>query len=168
MSHHQHDREEDRTLKEILKTEKEQLEVEEESLGVLRRIEHELHPHHLPASFRLTQENSTMAILGIIPGSTGTFTVTPLDTAGNPIDPSTLPAGYAPLVTSSDPANAPVASTDAFDFAVSVAAGATGSGITLTISNPDGSGATAFTVPYDAAPPPPPVLPASFGLTQNS
>lgn len=160
---------EDRVLEQILKTDNKQLEVEEESLRVLRRIEHDLHPHHLPASFRLTQENLTMPILGIVPGSTGTFTVTPLDPAGNPFDESTLPAGYAPVVTSSDPTNAPVVMTDEFDFSISVPAGFTplaGSSFDLTIANPDGTGATEFTVPYDAATPP--VLPASFGLTQNS
>lgn len=164
------DPEEDRILQRILKIEEKQLEVEEESLDVLRRIEHDLHPHRLPASFRLTQENLTMPILGIIPGSTGTFTVTPLDTAGNPIDPSTLPADYELVVTSSDPTNAPVVMTDEFDFSISVPsafAPAPGSSFELTIANPDGSGAVEFTIPYDAVPPPP-TLPASFGLTQNS
>jgi hypothetical protein len=167
----------DHLLKQLLRTEKQQLHVAEQELEVLRRIEHDLHPP-LPRSFRLTQEN-IMAILGIIPGSTGTFTVTPLDAAGAPFT-GPLPAGYAPVWTSSDTVNAPVVLTpnpagvvDGLNASITVPAAfapAPGTDFNLTIANPDGSGATVFPIPFDAVPPPPPppLLPAAFGLTQNT
>jgi hypothetical protein len=70
------------------------------------------------ASF-LIQQGDNMPINGVVPGSTGTFTATPIDGNGNVIS---LPAGaQPPRWTSSDNDNAPVtASADGLSATVAV------------------------------------------------
>jgi hypothetical protein len=137
------------------------------------RLERFLHRllTHKPASYRVTQEND-MAITGIIPGATGTFVATPLDSAGNPI---TAPLAVVPVWKSSDQLAVVTASADGLSCSVVVSAAAPTTGVnaffSLTVSNPDGSASVDSTVPYlppTTPPPPPPEVPASFSVSQTS
>lgn len=114
-------------------------------------------------SFRITQE-PTMAITGIIPGSTGTFTATPLNAAGQPLTVA-LPA--APVWTSSDPLAVVTAAADGLSASVAVDTTAPQSGsFVLTVASADGTVSTPVTVPYDAVPVDNTL--ASFGINQTS
>jgi len=149
--HHEHKPPTDRILEEIL--------------HVLREIRRELaHPHHIPATYQVTQEPD-MAITGIIPGSTGTFVATPLDSNGNPI---TAPLSVVPIWTSSDPLAVLTPSADGLSVSAAVSTSAVqGGSFVLTIANPDGSASVATMVPYDNVTPPANVA-ASFSVNQTS
>src|SRR5258708_36111516 len=73
---------------------------------------------------------------GITPGSTGTFSATPLGADGNPV---ALPAGSAaPVWSSSDTTNGPVvAAADGLTATVAVPSTTAGGSFTLTVSSPD-------------------------------
>lgn len=131
----------------------------------VERIEWALRHQRLTVvQFRITQEN-TMAILGIIPGSTGVFTAAPLNAEGQPVDPSTITA--PPVWSSSDPLAVVSANSDGLGASVAVDGSAPQNGsFVLTVSNADGSAATPVTVPYDAKPVDNTV--ASFGVNQTS
>jgi hypothetical protein len=120
-------------------------------------------------SFSIQQTgDENMAVTGIAPGATGTFTATPLDSNGNPIP---LPAGAAPPVwSSSDNDNAPVvASADGLSASVSVPATTAGGSFTLTVQSPDlpGTPIGSVVVPINAVTPPPQTV-ASFAINQTS
>ena len=134
-------------------------------LHELKAIRRELEPrHHIPFAYRITQENS-MPIKGIIPGSTGTFAANPLDASGNPI---TTSLSVVPLWTSSDPLAVVTPSADGLNSSVAVDGTAPqGGSFELSVSNPDGSAVNTVTVPYNTAPPPPNV-PAAYGISQTS
>lgn len=89
--------------------------------------------------------------LGVPPGSTGYFSVTPIAPS---MGQATLPLPFVPLWTTSDPVNAPVVPDhDGLSATVTVVSGyvpSAGGQFTVTVSNPDGTGATALTVPYIA------------------
>lgn len=137
------------------------LQVEQADMGFLSQIALELQPHL--TSFRITQE-PTMAITGIIPGSTGTFTATPLNAAGQPLTVA-LPA--APVWTSSDPLAVVTAAADGLSASVAVDTTAPQSGsFVLTVASADGTVSTPVTVPYDAVPVDNTL--ASFGINQTS
>ena len=80
------------------------------------------------------------SLTGIAPGSTGTFSLTPVDKNGNP---SSLPSGVVPSWTSSDPTNAPlVVSDDGLSATCTVPDSApAGTQITLSVTAtlPDGT-----------------------------
>ena len=142
---------------------KEQLEVEQKTLQVLQRIEHDLNPN-VVNHFKVSQGDS-MAILGIIPGSTGVFVAVPLNTAGNPVDVTTITA--PPVWKSSDPLAVVTENADGLGASVSVDASASVAGsFVLTVTQADGSAATPVTIPYDAKPVDNVV--ASFGVSQTS
>lgn len=129
----------------------------------VERIERALrHQRVTVVQFCIIQEN-TMAILGIIPGSTGVFTATPLNAEGQPVDPSTLTA--PPVWSSSDPLAVVTANGLGASVAVDPSAPQNGSFV-LTVSQTDGSAATPVTVPYDAKPVDNVVT--SFGVIQVS
>lgn len=105
-----------------------------------------------------------MAITGIIPGSTGVFTATPLNAAGTAV---ALPLPTVPVWTSSDPLATVTTNSDGLGASILVdpSAPQTGS-FTLTVTMQDGSASTTVTVPYDQSPVDNVV--ASFGISQIS
>src|SRR6185312_9819939 len=140
------------------------LQIEQEQLEILRKIEHDLNPRTI-THFRINQENK-MAIIGIIPGDTGTFTATPLNKEGATV---TLPSGTVPVWTSSDTTNAPVvAAADGLSATITVPASyapAPGTTFNLTVAMPDGTASTTVPVPFDAVAVDNTV--ASFGVNQT-
>lgn len=91
---------------------------------------------------------------GIMPGQTGLIAAFP---AGQFGFPTTMPAGLAPIWTTSDPINCPliaaVNDTNSSQMLVSVPSGFTptiGQTCILTVSNPDGSGASSIVIPFTA------------------
>lgn len=128
------------------------------------------HRNSEPAEYRILQIEGDFymnQIIGIAPGGTGTFAANPIDANGNPI---TTPLTIVPVWTASDP-NATVSpSADGLTASVSIAGVATPTGNTsLTVANPDGSGANTVSVPYTVVSPPPPAnVPAGFGISQTS
>lgn len=140
---------------------KELLSEVREGNHLLHQILHHLHP--TVTHFTVRQENQ-MAIIGIIPGDTGTFTATPLNKAGVAV---ALPLPTVPVWTSSDPLAVATATADGLGCSVAVAATAPqGGSFTLTVSMADGSASTSTTVPYDKIPVDSTV--ASFGINQTS
>lgn len=131
------------------------------ALTELRAIRRELY-RNIPTLFHITQEDS-MAITGIIPGQSGTFSANP---SGQP-DPS-KPLTVVPVWTSSDPAAVVTASEDGLTATVAVdAAAGQGGSFELSVSNPDGSAKNTVTVPYDAIPVQPNV-PTAFAIDQTA
>jgi hypothetical protein len=119
------------------------------------------------AEFKITQGDN-MPINGVAPGSTGTFTATPIDGNGNVIS---LPAGaQPPRWTSSDTDNAPVtASADGLSATVAVPSTTQGGSFTLNVDSPDlpNDPSGSAQVPILFTPPPPPQV-ASFRIDQTA
>lgn len=107
---------------------------------------------------------ATQTLAGLAPGATGTVTVTPLDTNGNP---TTLPTGIVPTWTASNPAVSLTPAADGLSASATVAAGAAvDADSTITVAFPDGSVSTTAGFPIDpAAVVINPV--ASFGFVQS-
>lgn len=141
------------------------LRIAKAQLEVLERIDHNVNPQTV-FTFGITQENQ-MAITGIIPGATGTFTATPLNAAGTPV---ALPLPTIPTWTSSDTVNAPVVATaDGLSASVTVPGTfvpTVGQTFTLTVAMADGSASSVATVPFDAVVVDNTV--ASFAINQTS
>lgn len=147
-------------------------DIQLEILRELRHISHQLsklvddeNPNRV-VRFTITQENH-MAILGVVPGATGSFTATPLNAESVAV---ALPLSTVPVWTSDDTTNAPVvASADGLSATVAVPASfvpAPGASFNLTVTMADGSASTTANVPYDAVPVDNTV--ASFGINQTS
>ena len=86
-----------------------------------------------------------MAITGIAPGASGTFTASPVNSLGAP---ATLPAGVIPVWTASDATVVLTPSADGLSCAVAVPGADTGTSFTLTATatmpdktTPTGTGA---------------------------
>ena len=143
------------------------LELEVKFLYEIRCELHELSrffEHQNVTSFKITQQGATMAITGIAPGGTGTFTATPLNAGGTAIP---LPTGMT-LAWASDVSGAVITPDPANSLNAAIVLDATVTGgtvINLTVSatNPDGTPATGSApVPVLAAS----VTVASFSIDQ--
>jgi hypothetical protein len=100
----------------------------------------------------------------LAPGSTLTIGIT-LKKSGSPV--TELPSGYAPVVSSSDPTNAPVSTVytpapsipSALQAVVNAPAGyvpPSGASVTFTAKNSDGTATDTLVVPWEPAPIPEP------------
>ena len=141
-------------------------------LAVVLKIDIETHRRNrqsqLVWAYCPTQTGGTPLNLGTAPGSTSTFAANPQLAPG-----VSLPLPFAPVWTSSDPVNAPVApSADGLTASVSVPSAfvpASGASYTLTVSNPDGSGTPGTVVtPYEPATVPDSNFVTSYGPQQTS
>ena len=94
---------------------------------------------------------------GLLPGQTGLFAAFPKGQFGMP---TTLPAGLVPVWTTNDPINCPVtplsqpgAAPDGLQASVTVPATlvpAVGQVCILTVTSPDGTGASSIVIPFTA------------------
>ncbi len=91
---------------------------------------------------------------GLLPGQTGLFAAFPKGQFGLP---TTLPAGFVPVWTTNDPTNCPLASlvgdSNASYVTVTVQENlspSVGQVCILTVTSPDGTGASSIVIPFTA------------------
>ena len=122
------------------------LELEVKFLYKIRCELHELSrffEHQNVTSFKITQQGATMAITGIAPGGTGTFTATPLNSGGTPVSlPAAMIATWssdAPLAVVTPSATDPLTCNLVLDPSIT---GGTVINLAIAATNADGTPAS--------------------------